>query len=158
MKSLILYDSLYGNTQKVAEAIAAALNSKGSVTSLKVSDFKTESLKQVGLLIIGTPVHGGQPSQPTQAFLASLSPNSLTGIKVAAFDTRFDIEKQNMALRLLMKTIGYAAPRLLHSLSQKGGQPLLAEGFIVNGKEGPLAKNELDRATAWAKQLYGMLD
>ena len=69
---------------------------------------------------------------------------------MVAFDTRFELEKQNFALKLLMKTRAYAAEKIAKLLVSKGGilmaQP---EAFIVTGKEGPLDDGELERAEQW---------
>jgi hypothetical protein len=79
---------------------------------------------------------------------------ALSGKKVAAFDTRFLAKEQNFGLRILMKTIGYAAPRILKILVAKGGEVASSpEGFIVQGKKGALKDGERERATLWGKNL-----
>ena len=146
MKKLVIYDSQYGNTQKVAEAVAKSISGK----LLCVSDTNTTDLTGVEILIVGSPTQGGQSTQNIQAFLSSIPGEFLKNVKVAAFDTRFSESKVNFALKILIKTIGYAAPKIAKSLEAKGGKLILhPEGFIVKGKEGPLAKGELERAKKW---------
>ena len=139
MKAYIIYDSMYGNTQKIAQAIGEGL---------------TGEVKVCDLLIIGSPVHGGRATPALDAFIKQLPANSLEGISVAAFDTRFESEEQGVGLRILMSVIRYAAERIAKDLAKKGGR-LVAEpeGFIVENKEGPLKQGELERASKWAKQL-----
>ena len=146
MKALVVYDSLYGNTEKVARAIADAVGGEAkSVGKLDLSE-----LKDLDLLIASSPTHGGRPSPSMQEFLNRIPNNALQGVKVAAFDTRFEKSEHGIGLRLLMTVINFAAPRIAKALESKGGK-LVAEpeGFIVSGKEGPLKKGELERAKKW---------
>jgi len=53
-----------------------------------------------------------------------------------------------------LKIFGFAADRIAKNLKDKGANLVVpAEGFFVNGKEGPLKAGELERAAAWAKTL-----
>jgi flavodoxin I len=152
MKAFIIYDSLYGNTEKIAQAIGEGLT--GEVKVVRVGEINPSELKTCDLLIVGSPVHGGRATPELDAFIKQLHPNSLEGVSVAAFDTRFEAEHQGVGLRLLMNVIRYAAERIAKILVKKGGI-LVAEpeGFIVENKEGPLKQGELERATKWATQL-----
>lgn len=153
MQAAIVYDSLYGNTRKIAEAITQALPSNLQAQSVPVNKASNNNLANVRFLIIGSPVHGGRPTPAIQGFIDSLQENTLKDAKVALFDTRFEADTQNFALKLLMKTIGYASPKMAQSLKAKGIKVISSEGFIVEGKEGPLKKGELNRAKSWAKTL-----
>jgi flavodoxin len=152
MKTIILYDSMYGNTQKIAQAIGDGLT--GEVKVVRIGEANPSELKTYDLLIVGSPVHGGRATPELDEFIKQLPANSLEGVSVAAFDTRFESEHQGVGLRLLMSVIRYAAERIAKALVKKGGT-LVAEpeGFIVENKEGPLKQGELERATTWAKQL-----
>jgi flavodoxin I len=152
MKSLIIYDSVYGNTEKIAKAIGDGL--AGEVKVARVGDVDTSELQTFDLLILGSPVHGGRPTAALDAFVKQLPANALKGMSVAAFDTRFEAVVQGIGLRILMSVIRYAADRIAKDVVIKGGR-LVAEpeGFIVENKEGPLKQGELERATNWAKGL-----
>lgn len=155
MKIVILYDSMYGNTEKVADVVRKAFSSSDSVKKIRMTEAKSTDIQGIDLLIVGTPVHGGRPSQATLAFLDSLKESSLSGVKVAAFDTRMSAVDQGFGLKLLMKMIGYAAPRLADLLVAKGGILISPpEGFIVDGKEGPVRNGELERAKSWAHTFH----
>jgi len=154
MTVLIIYDSMFGNTQKIAEAMASAFAAPDAVRVLPVKEAKVEDLANVDLLIVGSPTQGGRPMPDIAQLLAQVTRNALKNVSAAAFDTRFLENNQNIALRLLMKTIGDAAPKVAGLLKKKGGKLIAPpEGFIVNGKEGPLADGELERAKQWAKNL-----
>lgn len=153
MKTLIIYDSMFGNTKQIAEAIADGI-AAADTKVLNVSEARIEDLESVDLLIIGTPTHGGRAKPAAQEFLNLIPAGALAGKIVTAFDTRFAPADQNFFLRLLMKLIGFAAPRVASALAGKGGKLAApAEGFIVLKKEGPLRDGELARAKEWAKSL-----
>ena len=81
--------------------------------------------------------------------------NGLSGVKVAAFDTRISITDMGPAiLRFLAGLFGYAAKPIADRLKRKGGELAVPpEGFIVLGAEGPLKEGELERAADWARQV-----
>ncbi len=150
MKAIIIYDSLYGNTERIAQAIGDGLT--GEVNIVRVGDGKASELKTFDLLVVGSPVHGGRATPNIDAFVKQLPAHSLEGKRVAAFDTRFESEEQGIGLRLLMSVIRYAAERIAKALVKKGGRLVTEpEGFIVEQKEGPLKQGELERARNWAK-------
>lgn len=161
MNALVIYDSLFGNTEKIAHAIAngvaAALGDSASVECVRFGEAKAEQLGWWDLLVVGGPTHGSNPSPTMREFLDKIPANALTGLKVAAFDTRTDMDKMTGMLRFFGKfldRLGYAAPKIASSLASKGGQVVgNAEGFIVLDKEGPLLDGELERAAAWGHAL-----
>ncbi|MDD3829261.1 MAG: flavodoxin family protein [Anaerolineae bacterium] len=146
MKSVVIYESVYGNTRTIAEAIAAAL--PGEVKLQNVTGASVAGLEAGDLLVVGAPTHGGRPTETTQGFLDQLPANSLAGIRVAGFDTRLTAK--------WVRIFGYAGPRIEAALGEKGGTPVGSPGgFFVKGKEGPLANGEVERAAAWARQIAG---
>ncbi|KKP65432.1 MAG: Flavodoxin/nitric oxide synthase [candidate division WS6 bacterium GW2011_GWE1_34_7] len=154
MRTLIIYDSLHGNTKEIAEAIYNGI-AQPDTKILPVEKAITDDLKDIKLLIVGSPTHGGTAKPTLLDFLKRIQKDSLVGIKIATFDTRFLEEKQKVALRLLMKTIGYAAPKIAKILESKGGELIVKpEGFFVKKAEGPLLNGEIQRAKEWGKSVY----
>ncbi|MDX9954369.1 MAG: flavodoxin family protein [Anaerolineae bacterium] len=151
MKALVIYDSVFGNTEKIAQAIGTSLGAQ----VLRVGDVKPEHLNGLTVLIVGSPTQAFQPLKPIKAFLKTLPSGSLKGVRVAGFDTRADVQEVNSRiLTLFVKLFGYAAEPIAVRLVKKGGtQALPPAGFFVNGKEGPLKDGELERAAAWARQI-----
>lgn len=144
MKTLIVYDSVYGNTEKIARAIADGMTPSAEVEVLRAGEANPSELASVDLLIVGSPVHGGRPTPTVQDFLSKIAQQSLKDIKVAAFDTR--------ATSKFAKIFGNAAGRIAGQLTKTGGVLIVpAEGFFVTGTKGPLKEGELERAAAWAK-------
>lgn len=154
MKILISYDSKFGNTRQIAEAVAKGFSSRAKVSLKQVGDVDPTALNSYDYLIVGSPVHAGRASQPTLDMLEKIPQDGLRGVKVSAFDTRISSGDVGFGLKILMKVIAYAAEKIAKSLTSKGGSLVLdPAGFYVEGKEGPLKKGELERAKAWPKQL-----
>lgn len=160
MKAMVVYDSVYGNTQKVAAAVAAALGSPEDVALVRASEARPEQLAGLKLLIVGSPTQKFRAIPPVTGFLKSIPRNGLKGVKVAAFDTRFtqsNIDRVRI-LAFFVNIFGYAAQRIAGRLESNGG--VLAappEGFYVADTEGPLLEGELERAGEWARQIVAGL-
>ena len=154
MKTLIVYESYFGNTEKVAQAIGKALGSGGAVSVVKSTDFAPSALQGVDLLVVGAPTRAFRPTEGIQKFLKDLTEGSLDGLRVASFDTRSDLSDVNIAFQFLMKKFGYAAEPVGKALEQKGGKlTLQPEGFYIKDIQGPLKDGELDRAGRWATKM-----
>lgn len=153
-QALVVYDSAYGNTAKVAQAIAEALADGVVVTTVLADRLDPGVVQAADLLVVGSPTQGGRPTATLARKLSAIPAHSLDHTAVAAFDTRLAEAKQRFGLRMLMKTIGFAAAKIAHSLRTKGGQLLVQpEGFIVKGQAGPLETGELDRARNWGQTI-----
>ena len=157
MKALVVYDSFFGNTEQIAQAIGNALGSPEDVEILRVGDVKPEQLTGLKLLIAGSPTRGFKPTPAIRDLLKRIPRNGLGGVKVAAFDTRFTVEEIKSSvflLPLLVNIFGYAAKPISDRLQKKGGELIIPpEGFFVDGTEGPLKEGELERAADWARRI-----
>lgn len=142
MKALVVYDSAYGNTEKIAEAIGDAID--GEVRVVRATDADLADMNTIDLLVVGSPTYGGKATEPIQNLLARMPEGVIKGMKVAAFDTRLAGK--------FVKIFGFAAEKIADSMTAKGGSlTSTAEGFFVTGKKGPLKEGELERAASWAK-------
>ena len=157
MNKAVIYDSAYGNTEKIARAIGLALGSQEEVAILRISEVSQAQLTGLKLLIVGSPTQRLRPTLGTSNLLKGLSRNSLKGVKVAAFDTRLtvqEIEKIRVLAFFVRLFGGYAAPVIAKGLQKIGGELIAPpEGFYVEGTEGPLVEGELDRAENWARKI-----
>jgi flavodoxin len=134
VNALVVYDSVHGNTERVAQAIGEAVGGR----AVRVGDVSPEELVGLDLLIVGSPTHGGSPTEGIHALVERAL--ALKGVKVAAFDTR---TKRSI--------FGYAAPKTARNLEESGGTPLAPpEGFVVRGIKGSLVEGEPERAAGWA--------
>jgi flavodoxin len=157
MKVLIVYDSLYGNTQQIAQAIGDTLGNQANITMLRVGDVRPEQFAGINSLIIGSPTQRFRPTPAISNLLKGIPKNGLKGVKVAAFDTRLTTREINETpiLAFFVRVIGhsaYAAKPIADNLKKKGGELIVSpEGFFVEGMKGPLVQGELERAMNWAK-------
>ncbi len=152
MAALVVYDSTYGNTAELSEAIGCALGPGSRV--VPVANVSWEEVVAAALVVVGSPTQGGRPTTALKQLIESWPAAGMAGKRVAAFDTRLDARSQNVALRLLMSVIGYATPRILEMLKSRGAIAIAPpEAFFVEGREGPLREGELERAAAWARRL-----
>ena len=144
MKALVIYDSVYGNTEKIATAIGKGLT--GDTKVMRVSQVDPAGFGSIDMLIVGSPTLGGRPTEAIQSFLSRVPDASVRGIKVASFDTRYSGR--------FVKVFGFAADKIAENLKSKGGDLRLSpEPFYVTGKKGPLKEGELERAATWGKSL-----
>jgi flavodoxin len=152
---MVVYDSVFGNTEQVGQAIARALGAPEDAQARRVTEVKPEQLVGLELLIVGSPTRAFQPTPATKQLLKGIPARGLEGVRVAAFDTRFAIEDVDSAiLTFMVKLFGYAAKPVADRLKGKGGNLAAPpEGFIVEGTEGPLREGELERAADWARSL-----
>jgi flavodoxin len=158
MNKLIIYDSVFGNTEHIAQAIGNALGAEGDVGTYQVNGVKPEQLRGLNLLIVGSPTRSFKPTEAMTRFLKNIPKNGLKGVKVAAFDTRLSISDiESAGLRFVVKTGGYAAKLIANRLQKCGGELIMPpEGFLVRDVEGPLKESELERAADWARKIKEM--
>ncbi|MBN1135112.1 MAG: flavodoxin family protein [Anaerolineae bacterium] len=160
MKAMVVYDSAFGNTEKVAQAIGQALGSPGDVAIVRVGNARPEQLAGLTLLVVGSPTQKFRPLATISGFLKGIPNNGLKGVKVAAFDTRMtesDVEKIRI-LAFFVRIFGYAAKPIADRLLKKGGNLAVPpEGFYVAGTEGPLLEGELERAADWARRIVAAM-
>ncbi len=142
MKVIVAYDSLHGNTQRIAEAMGAAIGADAVVC--RVGSLNASDMISADIVVIGSPTHGGRPTPAVQEMLSRLT--DLKGKRAAAFDTRLGGR--------MVKLFGYAAPRA-HDLLKEKGATMVAppEGFVVMKTAGPLKDGEIERAATWAKTM-----
>jgi flavodoxin I len=155
MKSLILYDSYFGCTEKIAKSIENSLQNYDKVELCQIRKATQQMLEGLNFLIIGSPTRGFRPSKSVIDFLNSIPSKSLKGVKAASFDTRIELETiKSGILRYIVDKSGYAAKTISKTLKKKGAEIIAApEGFIVTGEQGPLKEGEIERAREWAKNL-----
>jgi flavodoxin I len=148
MKVLVVYDSVYGNTEQIARAIGGAIT--GDVKVLPARETEPAELLGIDLLIAGAPTQGGRPTPPMQNFLKKVSPPDIQDLKIATFDTRISARWVGI--------FGYAAGRIAKSLKKKGSILIKdPQPFFVEGTEGPLKEGELERAATWALEVINSL-
>ena len=141
MRALVVYDTKFGNTERVARAIGERLRGAGEVTVAAVSE-RPQLPDGLNLLVVGSP-QAFRMSPPMREWVDATA--WWARQRVATFDTRLGRSRwlTGSAARSL-------ARRLRRCGCQLVGEP---QSFIVAGSEGPLREGELDRAARWADSL-----
>jgi flavorubredoxin len=121
---------MFGNTEKIAKALAAGLESGGvDVEVVNVDAVKFDELSKVALLCVGSPVHAWGPSKPVNEFLEHLKTvEGLSGKKAFAFDTK-----------MKSRWAGSAGGKIERKLKDVGLTVVRnSESAVVEGRGGPL--------------------
>jgi hypothetical protein len=165
MRIVVVYESMFGNTKIIGDAIAEGLGGTGKVEVGTVDDVSPEEVRDAALIVAGGPTHAHGMARPdAHRSVAKTDPRhkygpvlpgqeSLRGwlerlhagqTMVAAFDTRFDKPKW---------LTGSAATKIARRLGSKGYAVIGAQSFFVRTTGGPLADGERERAVAWGRDL-----
>jgi flavodoxin len=168
VKALVIYESMYGNTREIAEAIAEGLGESADVRLVPTCEALDALTENPDLVVMGGPTHGHGMSRASTR-KAALDDGHKTGsplrvdphadgpgirdlfdsIKTldahaAAFDTRLEMSAW---------LAGSAAKGIARELRRRGAQVVAApESFLVT-KETHLDAGETDRARQWGAQL-----
>ncbi|MTV27167.1 flavodoxin family protein [Nitriliruptoraceae bacterium ZYF776] len=162
MRALVVYESMFGNTQDVARAIAEGLGDRYEVTLQEVGHAPRSVDPTVALLVVGGPTHAfGMSRNTTRASAEEQAEEPLVSVgeglrewlahlevtpdlPAATFDTKADQP-------WLPGSAANAAARRLRG----HGCRLVARpaSFLVSGVQGPLVDGELDRAREFGRSL-----
>jgi flavodoxin len=146
MKVLIVYDTKYGNTKKVAELIGDGLKSvEDNVISIEnVKEIDLNKDETYDLMLFGSPNHMGAHTTNVKKFIKNLPKASLKGKSFAVFDTYIgkDFEK---AVKKMEKQINKVMPNL-NKVS-----PGLS--IKVGGMKGPIVDEDLAKCKEFGIKL-----
>jgi flavodoxin len=148
-KALVVFYSRFGNTEKIAKAVVAGLQSGGMDAHLaKVDAVNFDDIVEIDLLCVGTPVHAWNISKPAKEFLERLKGlDGLSGKMAFAFDTKF---KSRLA-----GSAGGKVEKKLRNLGFAIAKP--AKSAIVLGNEGPLEEGAEEAFKKIGEELAGMM-
>ena len=146
MKSIIIYYSETGNTEKVARAIAKALT--GEIK--RVEEIKSDELTDYDLIFIGTPVHGSKPAKKIEDFLDKLP--QLQGKKGAAFCT-MHLGGDKMTFKIIKEKFEKKGIIFVDGFSCLGWSRLIGNLGPRKFNKGRPNDEDLERAVEFAKKL-----
>ena len=162
----IVVESLFGNSDTVAAAIAEGARAAGvAVGVTPVASAPAELDPEVTLLVLGGPTHAFSMTRPTtraEAHTKYGAPDrgGDSGIRewIDRATPRPDLHVVTFDTRVQVKLVpGSAAKSAASSLRHHGfGRAHRGETFFVLGVEGPLAEGEEARARAWGAELAGL--
>jgi NAD(P)H dehydrogenase (quinone) len=144
-KTIIVYESLYGNTKKVADAICEGINTVDGVNCVvkKTGEIHTDDLCDYDAILFGCPNHNQDPALNLLKFIDRASIVHLKAKVGAAFDT-YTGGNKDVAVTKLVARISEKLPGIdiVSTLSAK-----------VTGRKGPLADGEETKALDFGLQL-----
>lgn len=147
MKGIVVYDTSYGNTKKIAETIADTLKESGiEVDLFHRKDVKKLSATDYDFLVLGSPTKFGTMSFAIRGFLGKVKSDEWMNKPFAAFDTENpeNVEKKQ----------GSAAEKIAEKLKEKKMNQLLPVlKALVHEMKGPLVEGEIERTKDYAKEL-----
>ena len=167
--SVVVYESMFGNTKTIAETIAEGLGGAGQVVLGSVDELAPDEVGDAELIVVGGPTHGhglaranAHQTIARDGSYAKYGPvlagqESLRGwlerlpagrAAAAAFDTRLAKPRW---------LTGSATTKIAQRLRAKGYSLVGTESFLVQTTAGPLAEGERDRAVAWGRALAATL-
>ena len=166
MKALVMYESMFGNSERVARAVAHGLGDHQDVVVRDVATTTASDLaSDVDLLVVGGPTHAlsmsrpntredairqgagqGLPNRGLREWLDGLTMD-LHALPCATFDTRVS------RVRRLPGSAARSAARVLRR--HRGRVILAPESFFVDDVAGPLADDQVARAEAWGRTVAG---
>jgi flavodoxin I len=136
MKAVVIYDTKFGNTEKVAMGIAEVLGAD----VIKASNVDLQKLQEYDLFAFGSPTHAWNMSSPMKSLFNKLQGTSFKGKKAVAFDTKID-----------NRFAGSAAKKIQGKLKKLDFEILMKPiSFFVAGREGPLAEDEMEKVKAFS--------
>jgi hypothetical protein len=160
--ALVVYESMFGNTEQVARAVARGIRDVVDADVREVSEVPDGVDPTVDLLVVGAPTHAFGLSRPStradavrqgaeqdderrglREWLEQLPQSGGDGA-VAAFDTR---------VRRVRHLPGSAARGAVKILRAHGYRATASHSFYVEDVSGPLLPGELDRAAAWGREI-----
>jgi flavodoxin len=146
MRTVVIYDTRFGNTARIAAAIARGIGTAGSVQVMDTAEAAGSSTARPDLLLLGGPTQRRGPSAGLRAFVDAL-PASLQGVPAASFDTRY------RGAKLIM---GSAAVETAKHLEKAGGRLVAPPESFFIARSGPIERQgleagELERAEAWGR-------
>jgi hypothetical protein len=170
MQALVVYESMYGNTHLIADAVADGLRVDGEATVVAVRDLAPSMLDGVDLLVVGSPTHvHGMTRDSTRAAAveAAQKPGSALvlddeldphapGLRewfdsveslppaAAAFDTRIDVAAA---------LTGRASKGIARRLRKHGASLVAAPTSFLVAKDSRLEPDETLRAREWGQRL-----
>ncbi|MEM2320173.1 MAG: flavodoxin domain-containing protein [Candidatus Bathyarchaeia archaeon] len=150
MKIVIIYESKYGNTERVAEMIAEGLKETvGTEVSLqKLKEADLDKITDYDVILLGSPNHMGGPARSVKGFIDMLGKLRLEGKKFAVFDTYMgkDFEK---AVKKMEKRISEKSPGLKKAAS--------GLSIKVQGIKGPIVEGELQKCREFGRKIAAQL-
>ncbi|WP_083880651.1 flavodoxin family protein [Nocardia araoensis] len=162
MRARIVYESMFGNTAAVAEAIAEGLREHADVEVLHVAAAAEVPAPKVQLLVVGGPTHTfGLSRRRSRRDAAKRTDAPIADIGVREWlEAALPVARGHAAVAFGTKPAGQSwlpgsAARGIGRRLRRLGYALADDpmDFLLEDTTGPLGPGELERARAWAERI-----
>ena len=162
MKALLVYESLFGNTEQIARSVAEGLARRLPVETVRVGEAPLTLGSDISLVVVGGPTHAFGHSRVDARAVPAERVNGVvthgrglrdwlealhvgaSGVAAAAFDTR--VNRPRLP--------GSAARAADRQMRRQGMHPIVVpHSFHVRGTTGPVVEGESDQARRWGEQV-----
>jgi hypothetical protein len=167
-RAMVVFESMFGNTERVARAVADGLKTEGVPTKVVEASAAPADLPlSVELLVVGAPTHAFSLSRPKtridavrqgadaakaaiglREWLETVRPATDRPVHVAVYDTRVT------KVRRLPAAAGPSAARL--AKRRRFARVDRPVAFLVDDTQGPLVDGEVERATSWGRSMAAL--
>ena len=100
-KAIVLYDTVFGNTEKIADSLARGMRRHCQVDFFSISEVDATKLPAYDLIAVGAPTQAFSAHRPMKDFLAALKAEALSGKLGFAFDTKIDSRLSGSAAKYI---------------------------------------------------------
>ena len=166
MRTLVIYESMFGNTRAVADAIGDGLFERSEVAVMEVGTAPVEIPVDVGMVVVGGPTHAfGMSRASTREDAATHTSQPLVSARIGVREWLEQLERPSHAVTFATFDTHMDKPRIIKGAGSASGpigrrlaklgleRAADAEHFWVSDTTGPLREGELDRARAWGRVL-----
>jgi flavodoxin len=160
MKGLVLFISHYGNTKRVAEAIAQQIKDSGHEATVHDLRQKLPDLQGFDFILIGSPTRFARPNGKTISALKQLRKKGFAEKPVAVFDTYGPVPTNPEELEKTKKWLYPGAAGIMHKVAKERGLNVYPETLrceVLGGMKGPLADHQLEKAESFTKEFLSKI-
>jgi flavorubredoxin len=167
LKSIIIYHTRFGNTERIAKSIESGLKEASGfedVVCINVTDVMAvvDSVKKYDLICIGAPTEGFTAPKPIKQFLRKLKSIDLYGKYGFAFDTKVESRLAGSAAKfieeLTSEGVKLIAPRksaIVYTLKEMGS---ITGARLKEGEDKMFEQFELELGAACMRNDRNVLD
>ena len=142
---IVLYDSKFGNTKKIAISLSRGLEAGGlTVDCISIHDFNIENILSYDVIGLGGPTHFRGMSKPMKEFISEIKKLNLEGKRAFVFETKADFSLAGSSGKKILKVLSKLKLNILYGLIS--GIVTEQQGSLVNGTLSMMEKFGLEIA------------
>jgi flavodoxin len=160
VKSVIVYESHFGNTKIVAETIATELEAAGHQVELRNVRDRHPEPPRGDIMFLGSPVRMGSVSGKVKRFIGKLDMATWKGKPIVVFTTTLKLpENATDAQKQSQEKLDWGAGRKLGELAGSAGLDAVEKSLWVEvtGLRGPLVETGIESTRRFTRDILRTL-